>query len=124
MNGQELTAKLLQILQLTRTRPAWVFGYSQPSYEQVAHYFEGYLDAIGLTTGRMLYNNIRNWHMQQQRESFPCSWARYVKLTHKEASENELIGLLVDGIEIYFQQNTDWQEVDIPLRIWFDDEEE
>lgn len=101
-----------------------MLGSSEPSYEHVSHYLEGYLDGIGLAVGRILYHNIRCWHMHQQREPFPCSWARYVKLTHKEASESELISLQLDGIETYFRQNPDWQEVDIPLRIWFDDEEE
>ena len=95
------------------------------NYELLAFYLDGYLAGVGSATGRKLYGNIKNWHMQQQKDSTPAPWHKYIQLTHKGASEKKLVNLLLDSVEEYFEQNPNWQEdEDIPLRIWFDGENE
>lgn len=123
MNGPELTDSILYQLQILRTRHMMIIPHRELTYTLVYTYLEGYLSGIGLAIGRKLPRNIDAWHSERLQKAFAMGYMQYIPYLHKEASQSELIKLLLDGIETYFKQNPDWQEADIPRRIWFDEDE-
>ncbi|MGI4867212.1 MAG: hypothetical protein ACRYFZ_25065 [Janthinobacterium lividum] len=93
-----------------------IIPHRELSYTLVYTYLEGYLSGIGLAIGRHLPRNIDAWHSERLQEAFAMGYIQYIPYLHKEASQPELIKLLLDSIENYFRQNPNWQDEDIPWR--------
>ena len=101
-----------------------IITFSELNYKVIANYVEGYLQGIGLVTGRNLLRNMHNWHCEQRREGIATAWVAYIPHLHKEASEGELINFLLSDVETYFKNNPNWQKEDVPYRWQFEENEE
>lgn len=82
------------------------------SYIAVETYLNGYIRALGDSTGVALENKMRHWFLDRVKEQSSCFFTAYVDIYYADKSEQERIYILIDTIEEFFKENPNWYKED------------
>ena len=103
---EKVKKNLNELIRLLRSKPELILKEDPKKLPTYISFFQGYFMCAKLTQGKSLERKLSKWY--QDRADFKApnmNWFSQFELIHKGKGEEEIIGLLLDDIEAFFDES-------------------
>jgi hypothetical protein len=105
------TAKILEWIEILKTKPQTLISLDAIDYETLRIYVEGYLDGMDEALNVNLMKKMTCWYQQRVCQRASVYWTSHIKQLHAGKPDGERISILLDTMKDFFLQNQCWYEV-------------
>ena len=105
MSNTRKQQDLRKLIGTLRTSPGVVVIGSQLTYNNHVYYFEGLLRGLMISTDHNFERQISKWYQKNAAIKAPnMIWFCQFDLIHKDKTEAQKIKLLLDDLELFFEE--------------------